>query len=98
MPRGQNIDTDVFTDSVTGKTYLYWGNYFMAVCELNEDMTSVKPNTTRVLIKNDAYYSEAPHIFYRNGYYYFTWSKNDTRSPEYEVRYVRSKGKCVWIN
>lgn len=91
MLRGQNIDPDVFTDPVTGKTYLYWGNYFMAVCELNEDMVSVKPNTTRILIKNDMYYSEAPYVFYRNGYYYFTWSKNDTRSPEYEVRYVRSK-------
>ena len=32
MPRGQNIDPDVFTDPVSGKTYLYWGNYYMAVC------------------------------------------------------------------
>lgn len=63
----------------------------MAVCELNDDMISVKPNTTRLLIKNDTYYSEAAHVFYRDGYYYFTWSKNDTRSVDYEVRYVRSK-------
>lgn len=91
MFRGQNIDPDVFTDPVTDKTYLYWGNYFMAVCELNEDMVSVKPNTIRILIENDTYYSEAPYVFCRNGYYYFTWSKNDTRSPEYEVRYVRTK-------
>ena len=47
MPRGQNIDPDVFTDPVSGNTYLYWGNYYMAVCELNDDMVSVKPNTTR---------------------------------------------------
>ena len=46
MPRGQNIDPDVFTDPVSGNTYLYWGNYYMAVCELNDDMVSVKPNTT----------------------------------------------------
>lgn len=91
MPRGQNIDPDVFTDPVSGNTYLYWGNYYMAVCELNDDMVSVKPNTTRILIGHDAHYSEAAHVFYRNGYYYFTWSKNDTRSTEYEVRYVRSK-------
>ena len=38
MPRGQNIDPDVFTDPVSGNTYLYWGNYYMAVCELNDDM------------------------------------------------------------
>lgn len=91
MPRGQNIDPDVFTDPASGKTYLYWGNYYMAMCELNDDMVSVKPNTTRILIDNDKYYSEAPHVFYRDGWYYFTWSKNDTRSPEYQVRYVRSK-------
>ena len=91
MSKGQNIDPDVFTDPASGKTYLYWGNYYMAVCELNEDMVSIKPNTTRILIDNDAYYSEAVHVFYRNGYYYFTWSKNDTRSPEYQVRYVRAK-------
>lgn len=91
MSRGANIDPDVFKDPVSGKTYLYWGNYFMAVCELNDDMVSVKPNTTRVLIDNDQYYSEGAYIFYRKGYYYFMWSKNDTRSPDYQVRYVRSK-------
>ena len=66
MPRGQNIDPDVFTDPVSGNTYLYWGNYYMAVCELNDDMVSVKPNTTRILIGHDAHYSEAAHVFYRN--------------------------------
>lgn len=91
MKRGINIDPDVFTDPQTGKTYLYWGNYYMAVCELNDDMISVKPNTTKVLIDNDRYYSEGAHIFYRDGYYYFSWSKNDTRSPDYQVRYVKSK-------
>lgn len=91
MTRGANIDPDVFCDPVSGKTYLYWGNYFMAVCELNDDMVSVKPNTTCVLIDDDTYYSEGTYVFYRKGYYYFMWSKNDTRSPDYQVRYVRSK-------
>jgi hypothetical protein len=88
--RGQNIDPDVFTDPQSGKTFLYWGNAFMAVCELNDDMVSIKPNTTKVLVSDDSYYSEGSYVFYRNGYYYFMWSKNDTRSPEYQVRYVRS--------
>jgi beta-xylosidase len=88
--RGQNIDPDVFNDPQSGKTFLYWGNAFMAVCELTEDMVSVKPNTTKVLVSDDSYYSEGSYVFYRNGYYYFMWSKNDTRSPEYQVRYVRS--------
>lgn len=90
ITRGQNIDPDVFTDPETGKNYLYWGNYFMAVCELNDDMVSIKPNTTEVLIPNDEYHSEGVYVFYRDGEYYFTWSKNDTRSPEYQVRYVKS--------
>lgn len=90
MNRGQNIDPDVFTDPKTGKSYLYWGNYFMAGCELNDDMISVKPNSTRIIIKDDTYYSEAPFVFYRDGFYYFSWSKNDTRSEDYEVRYVKA--------
>ena len=56
-------------------------------------MTHVRSNLSlmHIFIDNDRYYSEAPYVFYRNGYYYFTWSKNDTRSADYEVRYVRSK-------
>lgn len=90
MSRGQNIDPFVFNDPETGKNYLYWGNYFMAACELNDDMISVKPNTTKVMIPDDTFHSEAINVFYRKGKYYFLWSKNDTRSPDYEVRYVVS--------
>lgn len=96
--RGQNIDPFVFNDPRSGKNYLYWGNYFMAVCELNEDMISIKPNSTRVMIENDEYHSEAINVFYRKGKYYFLWSKNDTRSPDYEVRYVTSDNPCGPIN
>ena len=35
---GQQIDVDVFTDPVSGKSYLYWGNGYMAGAELNDDM------------------------------------------------------------
>ena len=31
--RGQQIDVDVFTDPVSGKSYLYWGNGYMAGAE-----------------------------------------------------------------
>ena len=47
--RGQQIDVDVFTDPVSGKSYLYWGNGYMAGAELNDDMLSVKEETTVVL-------------------------------------------------
>ena len=31
-------------DPVSGKSYLYWGNGYMAGAELNEDMVSIKKN------------------------------------------------------
>lgn len=91
---GQVIDPDVFRDPQTGRYYLYWGNGFLAVAELNDDMVSLKEGTTRILIpcerKHDFHYNEGTYVFYRNGKYYFTWSENDTRSPNYQVRYAVS--------
>ena len=48
--RGQQIDVDVFTDPVSSKSYLYWGNGYMAGAELNDDMMSIKPETILSLI------------------------------------------------
>jgi len=87
--RGQQIDPDVFTDPQTGKSYLYWGNGYMAGAELNDDMISLKPGTTRILTP-DGGYNEGTYVFCRNGKYYFTWSQNDTRSEDYQVRYGTS--------
>lgn len=93
-PEGINgglvIDPDVFTDPRSGKSYLYYGNNFMAVAELNEDMVSIKPGTTKVL-NIDKTYREGTYVFYRKGTYYFMWSEDDTRSPNYKVRYGTSK-------
>lgn len=94
---GQVIDPDVFTDPKTGKSYLYWGNGFMAGAELSEDMTSIKPETITIL-KPDATFREGTHVFLRNGTYYFTWSENDTRDPDYRVRYGTSDGPLGTIN
>lgn len=87
--RGQQIDPDVFTDPKTGKSYLYWGNSYMAVAELNDDMTSLKEETIKI-ITPDATFREGAHVFYRNGIYYFMWSEDDTRSENYRVRYAMS--------
>lgn len=87
---GQEIDPDVFTDPKTGKSYLYWGNGYMAVAELNADMVSIKPGSTKV-IKVDNTFREGTYVIYRNGKYYFFWSEDDTRSPNYKVRYGTSK-------
>jgi len=86
---GQEIDPDVFTDPKTGKSYLYWGNGYMAVAELNDDMVSFKGDTK--LIKVDKTFREGTYIIYRKGTYYFMWSEDDTRSPNYKVRYGTSK-------
>lgn len=91
---GQVIDPDVFYDPVSGKYYLYWGNSFLAVSELADDMVSIVPGSTKVLISRDDKrkynYNEGVYVFYRDGKYYFTWSENDTRSPHYRVRYLVS--------
>ncbi len=85
--RGQEIDPDVFTDPKTGKSYLYWGNGYLAVSELSDDMLSIDTANIKVLTP-DGTFREGTEVFYRNGKYYFMWSENDTRSPNYRVRYA----------
>ena len=89
---GQQIDVDVFTDPASGKSYLYWGNGYMAGAELNDDMISIKKETITVMTPEggtlqDYAYREAAYVFYRNGLYYFMWSVDDTGSPNYHVAY-----------
>lgn len=87
---GQEIDPDVFTDPKSGKSYIYWGNAYMAVAQLDEDMISLKQGTTQI-IQVDSTFREGTYVFYRKGTYYFMWSEDDTRSPNYKVRYGTSK-------
>ena len=83
---GQQIDPAAFRDPQTGKAYLYWGNGYLAAAELNDDLGSIKPETMRVLTPNSTF-REGAYVCYRNGTYYFMWSENDTRDPDYRVRY-----------
>lgn len=84
---GQEIDPDVFCDPVSGKYYLYWGNYYMAGVELNDDMISYDPDSV-VIMTPKSNYTEGTYVFYRKGLYYFLWSENDTRDENYRVRYA----------
>ena len=94
---GQEIDPDVFTDPATGKSYLYWGNGYMAVAELNDDMLTIKKNTLKVITPDNTF-REGTYVFFRKGTYYFLWSEDDTRSPNYRVRYGTSISPMGPIN
>lgn len=94
---GQEIDPDVFRDPVSGKFYLYWGNGYCAVAELNADMATIKPETVNVITPTKNY-NEGTYVFCRKGTYYLTWSENDTRSPDYQVHYATSKSPLgPWV-
>lgn len=86
---GQVIDPAVFTDPETGKSYLYWGNGSMWVCELGDDMVSLNGEPKNITPPN---FREGTHVFYRKGIYYFTWAEDDTRSKNYHVRWGFAPG------
>jgi hypothetical protein len=92
---GQQIDPCVFTDPVSGKSYIYWGNGYLAAAELNDDMISLKAGTTQTLTPSGGTlstyaYREGAYVFYRNGKYYFLWSVDDTGAANYHVAYGTS--------
>ncbi len=80
---GVEIDPFAFLDPVSGKYYFYWGNSYLCVAELADDMTSLKRETIRDITPDNFF--EGTYVFYRDGKYYLTWSKNDTRDPNYQV-------------
>lgn len=86
---GQEIDPDVFQDPVSGKYYIYWGNGYCAMAELNDDMISIKEGTAKRITLNNTF-REGIYVFYRDGKYYFFWSEGDTGSENYKVRYGTS--------
>lgn len=92
---GQQIDPCVFTDPVSGKSYLYWGNGYLAVAELNDDMVSLKTGSTKTITPVGGTlatyaYREGVFVIYRNGKYYFFWSVDDTGAASYHVAYGTS--------
>lgn len=95
------IDPDVFRDPKTGKHYLYWGNSYLWMAELNDDMTSIVPGSIHELIPRskigEYHYLEGTYVFERNGLYYFMWSENITRSALYRVRYLISDSPTEFI-
>ncbi len=82
---GQMIDPAVFTDD-DGKSYLYWGNGNSYQVQLNDDMVSFPAASVKTYKPAD--YNEGSFVVERDGVYYFMWSENDTRDPNYRVAYA----------
>lgn len=100
----KQIDPFVFIDD-NGKKYLYHvrltnGNRLF-VAEMTDDFSAIKPETLKEVIsakepwENTANaewpVSEGPSILKHNGLYYFVYSANDFRNPDYAVGYAVSK-------
>ncbi len=58
----------------------------MAVAQLNHDMISIDSATIQIITPDNTF-REGTEVVYRKGKYYFMWSEDDTRSPDYKVRY-----------
>ena len=91
---GQMIDSDVFTDPVSGQSYLYYGNGRLHYRLLADDMMSVGDREYDITpsggtLANYAF-REGANVFYRNGLYYFLWSVDDTGANNYHVAYGTS--------
>ncbi len=85
---GQAIDPSIFTDD-DGKSYMLFGNGAAAIVELNEDMISCNLKTLKNY-SNVTDFREAITVTKRDGVYHFTWSCDDTGSPNYRVNYGTS--------
>lgn len=85
---GQAIDSDAFLDPVSGKYYLFWGNGVALMGELGEDMISMKWDTVIDITANMTSFREGSFVVYRQGLYHFTYSIDDTGSPNYRVGYA----------
>lgn len=84
--KGQVIDPSIFTDD-DGTSYLFLGNGDgIAMAELNEDMTTLKTDTLK-RVNGMKDFRESVVVMKRNGRYHFTWSCDDTGSPNYHVNY-----------
>ena len=79
---GQTIDPHAFIDD-DGQAYLYYGNGdFAQVVKLNKDMVSIDGDPVDIELRE---FREGVVVFKREGRYYFMWSIDDARSPDYRV-------------
>lgn len=85
---GQAIDPSIFTDE-DGTSYMLFGNGAAAVVKLNDDMISCDLSTLTNYY-GATEFREAITVTKRDGIYHYTWSCDDTGSPNYHVNYGTS--------
>lgn len=76
-----SIDPHAFIDD-DGQAYLYFGNGTPTVWKLNRDMISFAGDPIEFPLRE---FREGIVVFKRHGKYYFMWSIDDARSPDYRV-------------
>jgi beta-xylosidase len=79
--RTNTIDPWAFIDD-DGQAYLYFGQSPCHVHKLNDDMISFDGDPVVIQLRE---FREGIVVFKRNGKYYFMWSIDDARSPNYRV-------------
>jgi beta-xylosidase len=81
------IDPDVFIDD-DGQAYLFYGNNHLAAVKLKPDMVSLDGAPVEITPNCSAQpFREEVFVIKRKGIYYFLWSVDDARSPDYRVAY-----------
>ena len=76
-----SIDPHAFIDD-DGQAYLYFGNGTPTAWRLNRDMISFSGEPVEIALRE---FREGVIVFKRAGRYYFMWSIDDARSPDYRV-------------
>ena len=76
-----SIDPHAFIDD-DGQAYLYFGNGTPTAWRLNRDMVSFSGEPVEIPLRD---FREGVIVFKRAGRYYFMWSIDDARSPDYRV-------------
>lgn len=86
---GQVIDPSIYTEGEV--SYMLFGNGNTAIVELNDDMMSWKAGTLKNIAGLKDFRESVIVNKTKDGTYHFTWSCDDTGSPNYHVKYGTSK-------
>lgn len=92
LPGSQSIDVFVMTDD-DGQAYLYVGQGNLWAYKLKQDMMTLDspPMLLTPTWTGGGRFNEGVVVFKRKGTYYFMWSENDARSPDYRIGWGTAK-------